>query len=353
VDREDELSKDVHVSARAIEIADDRRLTIVERSVPEPGPGEVEIEVAYCGICGSDLHFRDIPALFPSGTVPGHEFSGAISAVGEGASNWKVGDRVSVLPFAQCGQCELCLSGEEQVCPHAVANGVGLGTGRPGGYAERVLVDSRMLFALPDELDDAAAALAEPVAVGVHAVAKAGVEPSAPVVVVGAGPIGLVTALVLRAQGFEHVVLVSRNAARARAAQELGLTTVGLDDAATEVRAALSGAGPAAVFECAGTPSAATLALELVRPLGRVVLVGIALEGLSLPATAIVFKEAELVGALVYRRSEFATAIELLAQGRITTEGLISDIVPLERAEDMFQALTTPGNAHMKVLLQP
>jgi 2-desacetyl-2-hydroxyethyl bacteriochlorophyllide A dehydrogenase len=342
------------MTARTIEIADDRRLVVVERLLPEPGPSQVEIEVAYCGICGSDLHFRDIPALFPSGTVPGHELSGAISAVGAGVGDWRVGDRVSVLPFAQCGECELCLAGEEQVCPHAVANGVGLGTGRPGGYAERVVVDARMLFALPDELDDRAAALAEPVAVGVHAVAKAGVDAGAPVVVVGAGPIGLVTALVLCAQGFERVVIVSRNAARARAARDLGLRTVGLEDAVVDVRAALDGAAPAAVFECAGTSSAATLALELVRPLGRVVLVGIALEGLEIPATAIVFKEAELVGALlVYRRTEFATAIELLAQRRIPTEGLISDIVPLERAEAMFQALTAPDNAHMKVLLEP
>jgi (R,R)-butanediol dehydrogenase/meso-butanediol dehydrogenase/diacetyl reductase len=170
---------------------------------------------------------------------------------------------------------------------------------------------------------------------------------------VGAGPIGLVTALVLCAQGFERVVIVSRNAARARAARDLGLRTVGLEDAVVDVRAALDGAAPAAVFECAGTSSAATLALELVRPLGRVVLVGIALEGLEIPATAIVFKETELVGALVYRRTEFATAIELLAQRRIPTEGLISDIVPLERAEAMFQALTAPDNAHMKVLLEP
>jgi 2-desacetyl-2-hydroxyethyl bacteriochlorophyllide A dehydrogenase len=341
------------MSARAIEIADDRRLLVVERPLDAPGAGQVEVEVAYCGICGSDLHFRDIPALFPRGTVPGHEFSGRISAIGDGAGDWSVGDRVSVLPFAQCGQCDLCLAGDEQVCPHAVANGIGLGTGRPGAYAERVVVDAEMLFALPDALDDIAAALVEPVAVGVHAVAKAGVDPSAAAVVVGAGPIGLVTALVLRAQGFERVVLVSRNAARARAAQTLGLPTVGLDAAATDVARALGGAAPAAVFECAGTAPAANLALELVRPLGRVVLVGIALERLNIPATAIVFKEAEIVGALVYRRSEFATAIDLLAERRIPTEGLISDIVPLERAEEMFQALTTPGNARMKVLLKP
>jgi 2-desacetyl-2-hydroxyethyl bacteriochlorophyllide A dehydrogenase len=340
------------MTTRSVQVADDRRLVVVERPIPAPGPAEVEVEVAYCGICGSDLHFRDVPELFPAGTVPGHELSGRISALGEGVGDWSVGDRVSVLPFAQCGECELCLAGEQQVCPHAVANGVGLGTGRPGGYAERVVVDARMLFALPDDLDDAAAALAEPVAVGVHAVAKAGIEAGAPVAVVGAGPIGLVTALLLRARGVQRIVVVSRNAARARAAQALGLATASVDDAVTEVQAALGGA-PAAVFECAGTSSAATLALELVRPLGRVVLVGIALEGLNIPATAIVFKEAELIGALVYRRAEFAEAIDLLSRGQIPSDAVITDIVPLERAEETFQALTAKGNGHMKVLLEP
>jgi (R,R)-butanediol dehydrogenase/meso-butanediol dehydrogenase/diacetyl reductase len=336
------------VTARSVQIGDDRRLVVVDRPVPPPGPTEVEVTVAFCGICGSDLHFRDVPALFPSGTVPGHEIAGRISAVGDGVEGWSVGDRVAVLPFAQCGECELCLAGDEQVCPHAVANGVGLGTGRAGGYAERVLVDARMLFVLPDELDDQGAALAEPVAVGVHAVGKAGVDPAAPVAVVGAGPIGLVTALVLRARGFERIVLVSRNEARSQAARALGLRTVALEDARS-----LDSDPPAAVFECAGTPAAATLALELVRPLGRVVLVGIALEALDIPAPAIVFKEAELVGALTYRRAEFAEAIDLLAAGDVPSEALITDVVGLERAEETFQTLTAPGNTQIKVLLEP
>lgn len=341
------------MTSRAVQIGDDRLLAVVDRPAAAPGPAEVEVTVAYCGICGSDLHLRDVPELFPGGTVPGHELSGRISALGDSVEGWSVGDRVAVLPFAQCGDCDQCLAGEEQVCPKAVANGIGLGTGRAGGYAERVLVDARMLFALPDELDDAAAALVEPVAVGVHAIAKAGVDATASVAVVGAGPIGMVTALVLKARGFERLVVVSRNMARARAAEELGLRTVALDDAGAGVPAALGGEAPAAVFECAGTSDAATLALTLVRPLGRVVLVGIALEGLSIPATAIVFKEAELVGALVYRRAEFAEAIDLLAQGRVPAEDLITDVVGLERAEEMFQTLTAASNTHMKVLLKP
>lgn len=329
-----------------MQVAEDRRLVVVDRSQAEPGPGEVAVDVAFCGICGSDLHFRDVPALFPAGTVPGHELSGRIGAVGAGVTGWSTGDRVTVLPFAQCGECELCRSGNEQVCPHAIADGVGLGTGRPGGYAERVVVDARMLFALPAVLDERAAALAEPTAVAVHAVAKARLTRGDRVVVLGAGPIGVITALVLRARGFEDVTVVSRNAARGRAAQGLGLATLALHDAQ-------NAAGAAAVFECAGTSAAANLALELVGPLGRVILVGIAPEGLTIPATAIVFKEAEIRGALVYRRTEFAEAIEMLADGRVPADALISDVVGLDRAEEMFQALTAPDNDRIKVLLAP
>jgi D-arabinose 1-dehydrogenase-like Zn-dependent alcohol dehydrogenase len=126
---------------RAVKVAEDRRLVVVECPDPEPSKGQALVEVSYCGICGSDLHFRDVPELFPAGTVPGHEFSGRIVSVGAGVHGWRPGDRVCVLPFGQCGECESCREGNEQVCPHAVSNGVGLGTGRPGAYAGRVVVD--------------------------------------------------------------------------------------------------------------------------------------------------------------------------------------------------------------------
>jgi (R,R)-butanediol dehydrogenase / meso-butanediol dehydrogenase / diacetyl reductase len=334
----------VSQTVRSVEVAADRSLVTVERPAAEPGEGQVLVKVAYCGICGSDLHFRDVPELFPAGTVPGHELSGRIGALGPEVEGWSVGDRVCVLPFAQCGECELCASGNEQVCPHAVPNGVGLGTGRPGGYAERLVVDEAMLFALPDSVDDRAGTLVEPLAVAVRAVAKAGLDAGEPVVVIGAGPIGLLTALVLRERGFERLEVVSRNAARAALAQGLGFTVVAAD---------ALGPAPAAVFECAGTPAAARLAVAAVRPLGHVILVGMALEPLDLSAPALVLKEAEIRGALTYRRADFAEAIDLLARGRIPVDELVSSTAPLERAEEMFQALTAPGNSLVKVLLEP
>jgi 2-desacetyl-2-hydroxyethyl bacteriochlorophyllide A dehydrogenase len=330
---------------RAVAIAEDRRLVTVEREAPSAGAGQAVIDVAYCGICGSDLHFREVPALFPAGTIPGHELSGTIRALGAGVEGWRVGDRVSVLPFAQCGECERCRSGEEQVCPHAVPNGVGLGTGRPGGYAEQIAVDERMLFALPDAVDDRAGALTEPLAVAVRAVEKCGTPASEPVAVIGAGTIGLLTALVLRERGFERIALVSRNETRAELARSLGLEVVDAESVAADP--------PACVFECAGTPAAARTAIESLRPLGRVILVGLSLEPLELPAVPIVLGELELRGILSYSRADFAAAIDLLARGRIPVERIVTSTRPLEDAEEAFSTLTAAGNTELKILLAP
>jgi (R,R)-butanediol dehydrogenase/meso-butanediol dehydrogenase/diacetyl reductase len=335
---------------RSVEVGDDRRLTVVERELPEPEPGQVALDVAFCGICGSDLHFRDVPELFPAGTVPGHEMSARVSALGPGVSGWSVGDRVAVLPFAQCGSCDVCLSGNEQVCPSAVPNGVGLGTGRPGAYAERLIVDERMLFALPNAVSDRAGTLVEPLAVAVRAANQGSASPDDPVVVLGAGPIGLLTALVLQGRGYSRLTVVSRNPARAERAMRFGLAIASLGG--IEEDAARLG-GIACVFECAGTPSAARLAVDLVRPLGEVMLVGMSMEPLDLAAPPIIIKEVTIRGVLTYTRAEFAEAIELLAAGAIPGDELITGTAPLEEAEAMFQTLTSPGHSHLKVVLEP
>ena len=331
---------------RAVKVDDDRRLVAVECPAPEPGPGQALIDVAYCGICGSDLHFREVPELFPAGTVPGHEFSGRIARVGAGVRGWRAGDRVCVLPFGQCGDCEACRAGDEQVCPHAVTDGVGLGTGRPGAYAGQVVVDGRMLFSLPDSVDDRAGTLVEPLAVAIRAVDLARVAPEEPVLVLGAGPIGLLTALVLRHRGMQRVLVCSRNPARGERAGALGLDTVSIDDAQ-------SAESPACVFECAGTPAAAQLAVQILRPLGRLLLVGLSLSPLDLAAPPIVIKELEIRGVIAYRRAQFQVAIDMLAAGAIPVGDLITEVVPLEEAESAFQSLTRRGSEQLKILLAP
>jgi 2-desacetyl-2-hydroxyethyl bacteriochlorophyllide A dehydrogenase len=253
-----------------------------------------------------------------------------------------------VLPFAQCGECERCLAGEEQVCPFAIARGIGLGTGRPGGYAERVTVDAGMLHALPDAVDDRAGALVEPLAVAVRAATVASPGPDDEVLVLGGGTIGLLTALVLTERGHRRLTLSSRNEARAQLARSLGLRVVGAAGIAEQDRDRY-----AYVFECAGTPAAARTAVDAARALGTVLLVGISLAPLDLLAPPLVLKEVTLRGVLAYRPDEFAQAIGLLAAGRIPADRIITATVPLEQAESAFQSLSAPGNAHMKILLTP
>jgi len=332
---------------RAVKVAEDRRLVAVECPAPEPGPGQALIEVAYCGICGSDLHFRDVPELFPAGTVPGHEFSGRIVSIGDGVGGWSLGDRVCVLPFGQCGECATCRAGNEQVCPQAVSDGVGLGSGRPGAYAGQVVVDERMLFSLPDGVDDRAGTLVEPLAVAIRAVDLAELGPEDPVLVVGAGPIGLLTALVLRHRGMRRAVVCSRNPARAQRAAALGLDTISIEEVLESTD------GPACVFECAGTPAAAQLAVQVLRPLGRLLLVGLSLAPLDLAAPPIVIKELSIQGVIAYQRAQFQAAIDMLAAGAIPVDELISDVVPLAEAESAFQALTARGTGKLKILLAP
>src|SRR5687768_6280029 len=123
---------------RVLEVTEDRKLTETDLPAPDPGPGEAVVEIAYCGICGSDLHMLPSPAIAP-GTVMGHEFSGRIEAVGDGIEGWDVGERVCVLPATACGECPSCRAGNENLCAEAMVRGHGLGA-KQGAYAERVLV---------------------------------------------------------------------------------------------------------------------------------------------------------------------------------------------------------------------
>ena len=163
---------------RAVAFSEDRRLELVERERPEPGTGELGLEVALCGICGSDLHMRPNP-MIPAGTIPGHELSARITGVGDGVSGWSVGHRVVVQPFDPCGTCPACARGDAHLCPNGMYGGIGL-VGRPGGYAEHLIAKPNQLFALPDGMSDKAGALVEPLAVGVHGAGLGAWRPASP-----------------------------------------------------------------------------------------------------------------------------------------------------------------------------
>jgi 2-desacetyl-2-hydroxyethyl bacteriochlorophyllide A dehydrogenase len=336
---------------RAVAIAEDRSLqptTLEERPL---GTNEVRIAVAFCGICGSDLHMRHSEAI-PAGSVMGHEFSGEVSEVGDAVAGFSAGDRVAVYPFAPCGECPNCRRGDSHVCVNAAVSGLGLGM-NPGAYAESVVADASMLVRLPDEVTMEHGALVEPLAVGLHGIALGQARPGDGCAVIGAGPIGVMTALALKAKGIDRVIVVERNERRQERMRWLGVEAVGLDDVHMRVVEALDGEPPDVVFECAGNPAAPQLAAELVRSRGIIVLMGVLEEPVEISQLVLIIKEAQMRAAFAYTRADFEEAVRLLAAGKLPADDLITGTAPLERAQEMFERLESPATEDVKILLSP
>lgn len=336
---------------RAVAIAEDRKLVPTELEERSVGPGEARVKVAFCGICGSDLHLR-ASTVVPAGTVLGHEFSGVITEMGDSVEGFTVGQRVAVFPFAPCNECPNCKRGDYHVCQQAAVAGLGLGA-NPGGYAESVVVDAWMLIPIPDELSDAHAALVEPLAVALHGLNVGDVGTEDRCVVIGAGPIGVMTAHALRARGVEHVLVVEKNEHRQGRTRSLGFDSVGLENVHERVLEAFSGDLPDAVLECAGNPAAPQLAIELVRARGIIVLLGVLEEPVEISQLVLLVKEAQMRASFAYRREEFQEAIELLVRAALPADRLITRTAPLAQAQAMFERLEDPATQEIKVLLRP
>ena len=316
---------------------------------PQAGPGEVIIEVKYCGVCGSDVH-RFAAGGFPDGAILGHEPYGVVAEVGKGVTEWRGGERVVAIAYDPCRQCRWCRQGEYQLCLNKYWIGLGA---NPGGFAEYVKARSVMLLHVPDEVTDRAAALTEPLAVALHAVRTAHINLGDTAVVIGAGPIGLLVTQCLRVAGARAIGVVEIAPGRAQLAARLGadkVFTPGSDDWVAEVTRSLA-AEPDVVFECAGAVQTLQDAAELVRPRGKIMLVGVSLEPVPIIPMVWGLKEAELKACIAYR-NEFPLALELLAKNRIDVTSLISDVISLEDAGQTVKDLQKPHD-QIKVLVEP
>jgi (R,R)-butanediol dehydrogenase / meso-butanediol dehydrogenase / diacetyl reductase len=336
---------------RAVAIAADRTLEPTELEERPLHPHEARVRVAFCGICGSDIHFRSSEAI-PAGTVMGHEFSGVLMKVGDAVDGFAPGDRVAVYPFAACGECSNCRRGDHHVCQQAAVTGLGLGT-NPGAYAESVVVDGSMLVSIPEGLSFEHGALVEPLAVALHGIEIADARPGDRCVVIGAGPIGVMTALGLRARGIDQVVIVEKNERRQERMRTLGFEALGLDDVHDRVLEAFDGEAADVVLECAGNPAAPELAIELVRSCGIVALLGVLEEPVAISQLVLMIKEAQLRASFAYRRQEFEEAVELLASGKVPGDLVITGTAPLADAQGMFERLEDPATEDIKILLTP
>ena len=338
-------------SMKAISIAEDRSLQTTEIEAPPLAGDEARVEVAFCGICGSDLHMRPSDAL-PAGTVMGHEFSGTITELGDDVDGFEIGQRVAVFPFASCGECPNCARGDLHVCQQAAMTGLGLGQNH-GGFAESVAVKQSMIVPIPDSLSFEHGALVEPLAVALHGIDIAEAEPGDRCVVIGAGPIGVMTALALRARGIDDVLVIERNEHRHQRMRDLGFDVIGLDDVHMKVIEHFGGELPDVVLECAGNPAAPALAIELVRSCGIVALLGVLGEPVEISQLTMIIKEAQLRASFAYTQENFREAIEILAAGKLPADRLITHKAPLDQAQEMFERLENPATEEIKILLYP
>lgn len=327
----------------------ERRFTLDAYEPTPPGPGEVEIAVAYAGICGTDLHVRagHMDARVGTSRVVGHEMSGTVARLGEGVAHLSVGQPVVVRPLQACGTCPACRDGHAHIC-HALKF---MGLDTDGAFQERWSVPADTLHAIPESLPLQHAALVEPLAVAVHDVRRARLAAGETALVVGGGPIGMLIALVAREAGAQ--VIVSEIAAGRRTfAEGLGFATIdpARTDIGAEIAARTGGKGADVVFEVSGSQAGVDAMTAAAAARGRIVMVAIHAAKRQVDLFRFFWRELEMVGARVYEPADYDAAIALLAEGRIPAVRLVTDVRDLSEIEAAFAALEENPVA-MKTLL--
>ncbi len=313
-----------------------------------PGPGQVRIEIAYCGICGTDIHIfhGNMDARVPNRHIMGHEMSGTLVELGPGVAGWNIGDRVVVRPLASCGECPACKAGHAHICHNLNV----LGVDTPGAMQETWTVPADTLHSLPEGISMQRAALVEPIAVAVHDVRLGRIKAGEKVVVIGGGPIGMLEALVSRNEGAE-VMISEVNPFRLKMAAEFGFKTINPteSDIIATVNEWTGDAGADAVIETSGSRPGAKDMTELVRTRGRIVMVAIYAQPVEVNLKAFVWRELEMIGGRVYEPEDFDRAIELLQV--LPLDQLITTVQPLDQLQNIFEQIDT-GADIMKALIE-
>jgi (R,R)-butanediol dehydrogenase/meso-butanediol dehydrogenase/diacetyl reductase len=308
-----------------------REVTVEDVPVPQPGPGEVILEVSHCGICGSDLHFL-LEWGGKQGAIEGHEYSGRIVALGEGVTGWDLGEAVVDGPTARCGRCEYCLANRPFLC--AERDRVGTGeSGWQGAFARYTRVQAGDLLRIPDGLSMREAALTEPLAVALHGITRAGgARPGTRWLITGGGPIGYLSVAALRAYGVDDVVVSEPHERRRELCERLGARTVLPDDLVVPAMPHDLVDEPFdAVLECSGSRNAMEAGLAQLKRGGTLVLVGAGVHRPRFDNNRILLNELVITGAYVYDHDGFPRALELLASGRMPNHLLLeAEDVPLD-----------------------
>ncbi len=326
-------------------------IEVEEYPVPTVGAHDVLLEISHCGVCGSDIHFV-LEGWSAPNRVHGHEFSGTVVQVGEAVTAWVVGDSVVGGPSARCGNCEYCRAGRPNLCTGR--SEVGAGGEWQGAFADYMRVPEAELLRLPDGLSLREAALTEPLAVALHGLSRADVQPGERVLITGGGPIGALSAAALIHRGVTDVVVSEPSAVRRELCARLGATVVEPESlVAPSMPDAITDEPFHVALECSGHAVAMEQCLGQLARMGRLVLVGAGIKAPRFDPNRILLNELNITGAFCYDDGGFDDALAMLASPTFPTDVLIEpDDVGLHELRDAIGRLGA-GEVPAKVVVAP
>ena len=344
---------------RAAVLAGPERIEVKQVSVPDVGPGMIEIAVKACGVCGSDVHMWKAghgwgPMAQAKDFIMGHEFCGVVTHPCDGP--FEVGERVTFWANLYCGECDMCRAGQEQLCREVNGQNY-MGFVCDGAYAERFVGPWRNAYRLPDTVSDVAAGLIDPLMVAYHAVRRSGIRLHERVLVVGGGIIGQLTAELAKKAGASFVALSKVSEIKTQRARELGVFDAYFDgnapDRAKQFHEATDGGFDIAI-EAVGSGHALATCLDAVRPGGKIVMIGnsIAPE-IPFAMNRAVLQEISLIGSVSCTRVEFEETIDLIAKGMIDPTRYVTEVLPLEGLQHAFERQTDPNDPALKFVVKP
>lgn len=327
-----------------------RRFSVEDRSCTAPAAGQVQIEVAYCGICGTDLHVFQghMDARVGFERVIGHEMSGKIKSIGADVEGFSVGETVVVRPIDSCGECPACEAGHAHVCHNL--NFVGLDS--EGAFQRFWNVDAALLHKVPNRLSLMDAAFIEPVAVVCHAARRSRLKAGEFALVIGAGPIGLLMAMLARAKG-ARVAIAEVSSFRRDFAESQGFHVLPTEAEAMklEIEELTNSKGADVVYEVSGSAPASSIMTELASVRGRITMVAIHAQPRDVDLFRMFWRELELIGTRVYQPEDYDEAIALLDSGEMAVRPLVTHIGEIDNITQEFEALLDDPSA-MKALIK-
>jgi len=331
-------------------------LRIDELGVPEPGPGQVLLQVLTVGVCGSGVHYfldggiGDDRVKEPF--VIGHEFSARVAALGDGVGGPAVGTRVAVEPAISCGECEFCLAGHPNICKNILFCST---PPTPGALQEYIVHPAELCFPIPDAISDAQGALLEPLGIALHAVSLAKLHPGDVVAILGCGPIGLLTLQVTRICGARAAYVTDVVPERLAMAEKLGATAVfkaDEGDPVAWVKAQTGGRGVDVAFEAAWADETVAQAAEMARNGGKLIMVGIPREDVATFPAHAVRRKGLTIKYVRRMKHTYPRAIPMVRDGLIDLESLITHRFPLEKAAEAYNLVASYGDGVIKVVIE-